>query len=75
MTDYLGQLSVTPQMVAKKIKDMKHNKSPGVDEIPPKLQLEIVELISISLATGFSLSLDEGVVPLKWKEANIIPLF
>ena len=73
--DYLGQLIVTQKMVAMKIRDMKDNKSPGVDGIPPKLQLEIVEQISISLATVFNLSLEEGIVPLEWKEANIIPLF
>ena len=62
-------------MVAMKIRDMKDNKSPGVDGIPPKLLLEIVEQISIPLATVFNLSLEEGIVPLEWKEANIIPLF
>ena len=35
-SDYLGQLIVTPKMVAKKIRDMKDNKSSGVDGIPPK---------------------------------------
>ena len=40
---------------------MKDNKSPGVDGIPPKLLIE--------------LSLKEGVVPVEWKGANIIPLF
>ena len=74
-SDYLGQLIVTPKMVTKKIRDMKENKSPGVDGIPPKLLLEIVEQISIPLATVFNLSIEEGVVPLEWKEANIIPLF
>ena len=73
--DYLGQLIVIPKMVAKKIRDMKDNKSPGVDVIPPKLLLEIVEQISIPLARVFNLSLEEGVVPLEWKKANIIPLF
>ena len=62
-------------MVAMKIRDMKDNKSPGVDGIPPKLLLEIVVQISIPLATVFNVSLEEGIVPLKWKEANIIPLF
>ena len=62
-------------MVAMKIRDMKDNKSPGVDGIPPRLLLEIVEQISIPLATVFNLSLEEGIVPLEWKEANIIPLF
>ena len=33
------------------------------------------KLDSIPLATVFNLSLEEGIVPLEWKEANIIPLF
>ena len=74
-SDYLGPLVVTPELVAKKIKPMKDNKSPGVDGIPPKLLMETVEQISIPLARVFNLSLKEGVVPFEWKEANIIPLF
>ena len=57
--DYLGQLIVTPTMVAMKVRDMKDNKSPGVDGIPPKSLLEIVEQISIPLATVFNLSLEK----------------
>ena len=33
-SDYLEQLTVTPEMVARKIKATKDNESPGVDEIP-----------------------------------------
>ena len=55
-SDYLRQLLVTQTMVAKKIRDMMDNKSPGVDGIPPKLLLEIVEQISIPLATVFNFS-------------------
>ena len=73
--DCLGQLIVTPTMVAMKMRDMKDNKSPGVDGIPPKLLLEIVEQISIPLATVFNLSVEEGIVLLEWKEGNSIPLF
>ena len=74
--DYLGQLIVTPTMVAMKIRDMKDNKSPGVDGIPPKLLLEIVEQISIPLATVFNFQskwLDEGspvdIIYLDFKKA------
>ena len=74
-SDYLGPLVVAPELVAKKIKAMKDNKSPGVDGIPPKLLMETVEQIIIPLARVFNLSLKEGVVPFEWKEANIIPLF
>ena len=54
-SDYLGQLMVTPQIVAKKIKAMKDNKSYGVDGIPPKLLTETVEQNSIPHARVFNL--------------------
>ena len=62
-------------MVANKIKEMKDNKSLGVDGIPPKLLMETVDQISIPLARVFDFLLKEGVVPFEWKEANIIRLF
>ena len=74
-SEHLGQLFVTSEMIAKKIKRMKDNKSPGIYGIPPKLLKEIVEQISIPLEIFFNLSLEEGIVPLEWKEANITPLF
>ena len=71
----MGQLVVTPEVVASKINNMKENKSPGVDGISPKILKETVEQISTPLAHVFNMSLQEGSVPLEWKEANIIPLF
>ena len=53
------------------MKKMKDNKSPGVDGIPPKR----VEQISTPLAKLFNLSLEQGIAPSEWKEANITPLF
>ena len=70
----LGQLVVTPEVVASKIYNMKENKSPGVDGISPKILKEIVEQISMPLSHVFNMSLQEGIVPLEGKEANIIPL-
>ena len=71
----MGQLVVTPEVVATKINNMKENKSPGVDGISSKILKETVEQISTPLAHVFNMSLHEGIVPLEWKEANIIPLF
>ena len=65
--EMLGQLVVTPEVVASKINNMKENKSLGIDGISPKILKETVEQISMPL--------QEGTVPLEWKEANIIPLF
>ena len=73
--EWLGQLVVTPEVVTSKINNMKENKSPGVDGISPTILKETVEQISTPLAHVFNMSLQEGIVPLEWKEANIIPLF
>ena len=47
----------------------------GVDGIPPKLLKEIVQQISTTLAKVFNLSLEEGIVPSEWKDANNTRLF
>ena len=41
-SEHLGELFVTPEMITKKIKKMKDNKSPGVDGILPKLLKEML---------------------------------
>ena len=69
-SEKLGQLFVTPDIIAKKIKKMKDNKSPGVDGIPSKLLKEIVQQISTPLAKLFNLSLEEGRVASEWMESS-----
>ena len=54
---------------------MKDNKSHGVDGILLRLLKESVEQISTPLVKVFNFSLEEGIVPSEWKEANITPLF
>ncbi len=46
----LGQLVVTPEVVASKINNMKEKKSLGIDGISPKILKETVEQISTPLA-------------------------
>ena len=73
----MGQLVVTPEVVVSKINNMKENKSPGVDGISPKILKETVEQISTPLAhvPVFNIHSRRELYLLKWKEANIIPLF
>ena len=61
----LGQLIVTPKVVASKINNMKETKSPEVDGLSPKIIKETVEQISKPLAHVFNMSLQEGIVPLE----------
>ena len=60
----LGQLVVTPEVVASKINNMKDNTSPGVDGISSKMLQETIEQIRTPLAHVFNMSLQEGIVPL-----------
>ena len=41
--------------------------------MPPKLLKEIVEKLFTPYAKVLNLSLEEGIVPSEWKEANITP--
>ena len=52
--DRLGQLVVTPDVVANKINNLKENKSPGVHVIAPKILKETVEQICTPLAHVFN---------------------
>ena len=45
------------------------------DGISPRLLKEIVDDISVPLAIAFNLSIQNGIVPREWKNANIIPIF
>ena len=53
----LGQLIVTPEVVASKTKNMKENKSTGVDGLSPKVLKETVEQMSKQLEHVFNMSL------------------
>ncbi len=68
----LGQLVVTPEVVASKIKNMKENKSPGVDGISSKILKETVEQISTPLAHVFNMSLQEGIIMKSSKHYSFI---
>ena len=52
----LGQLFVIPEMVAKKIKELKENGSLGINGIPPDLPKVALEQISIPNSESESIS-------------------
>ena len=60
---YWGQLVVTSEVVASKIKKyMKENKSQGVDGISPKYLKKLYNKSVHHLAHVFNMSLQEGIV-------------
>ena len=71
----VGTVRCNPRSSSKQNNNMKEGKSPGVDAISPKTPKETIEQMSTPLSYVFNMSLQEGIVPLEWKEAYIIPLF
>ena len=66
----LGQLVVTPEVVASKINNKKENKSPRVDGISPKILKETVEQISTSLAHVNNMPLQEEIIPFRMERSK-----
>ncbi|KAG7166732.1 RNA-directed DNA polymerase from mobile element jockey-like 30 [Homarus americanus] len=71
----LKNITIRKVDVLKKINKLKKTKSPGPDEIFPRVLKECREQISGPLVNLFTKSLDMGVVPDLWKQANVVPIF
>jgi len=66
---------VTCDELYKLIMQLKNNKSPGPDNIGPKLIKYIACERCYSLLCVFNLSFDKGLVPDKLKLAKVVPVF
>ena len=72
--DPIEKVKVNEDMVRKRIKKLKANKSAGPDGLHPKFLKEISDVICQPLAILYNKSLTEGSVPSKWKEAHVTAL-
>lgn len=50
-------------------------KSPGPDELHPRVLKELAEVIAEPLAVIFEKSWTTGEVPVEWRRANVVPIF
>ena len=59
----------------KKLRNLKLNKAAGMDGIQSNILKALSEEICLPLCMIFRKSLDEGVVPLDWRAADVVPLY
>jgi len=71
----LSQIIFTKENVVEKLKGLKTDKSPGLDELHPKFLHEVREEIGAALAQIFNMSIQTGEVPQEWRDAVVVPLF
>ena len=71
----INSIRCTVEEVSKKIDNLDSYKAPGTDRFLPRVLKEVRDEISPQLVTLFNRSLETGVVPQDWREANVTPLF
>ncbi|CAH8652546.1 unnamed protein product [Schistosoma bovis] len=60
--------------VLKTLSTLNMEKSTGPDELHPKILRHIAQYIAIPLTVIFKMSLDQGVLPMDWKDAIVTPI-
>ena len=69
------KVTVTVQRVHAKLKALKIDKSPGPDNIHPRVLQELADQLAAPITLLFSSSMATGEIPLHWKVANVTPIF
>ena len=72
--EQLSVLEFSVDDVRKQLKQLKQTKSPGPDQIHPRLLKECADQIALPLWILFRESIEAGVVPDGWKKANVTPV-
>ena len=74
--DKLNDICIGREMVRKEIDKLKKTKSPGPDDIFPRILKECREQqLDEPITRIFRNSLDTGIVPRPWRQANVVPIF
>ncbi|BHF66871.1 hypothetical protein SprV_0200989400 [Sparganum proliferum] len=70
----IEHVSFAEAIVRKELLKLNESKSPGPDDIPPKLLKELAGELSKSLSMLFQASFEAGYLPADWKSARITPI-
>ena len=71
----MALIRITERVIRKGITNLKVSKSPGPDEISPKILKMSIDSTSKALNLIFNRSVMYGEVPTDWKSANVVPIF
>ena len=71
----LQDINFTVDYVEKALMKLKVGKSPGPDQLHPRIVRELASVLKIPLFMPFRKSLDKGQLHLQWKCAHVSPIF
>ena len=75
LLSYLETIVVDKNEVRKLLIELKVDKSPGPDQLHPRVLNEIADVIAEPLTLIYQLSIDQSKLPQQWKLANVTPIF
>ena len=68
-------INITIEQVRKALQNLNGSKSPGPDEVHPKMLRELAEELAYPLFTLFNKCMEHGRLPREWKAAEVRPIF
>ena len=71
----ISDLRVTPEAVAKKLKELDPSKAQGPDKIPARVLKELSNELAYPISVLFNTSLETGELPDDWKSAEVIAIY
>jgi len=71
----INSIEITEDRVRKCMTKLRADKSPGSDDISPRLLIPITEEIVVPLTIIFNKLLESGSVPEDWRTANVCPIY
>ena len=71
----MAEIEITGEEAWKKLLKLKIDKSPGPDEIHPRLLKELADEVSPALACIYNTSLKSGSLPDDWKTAQVTAIY
>ena len=75
LTEPLTDFNINRERVLKVIRQLKINKSPGIDGIHPRVLKELDEIISHPITIIYKKSVESSELPRQWKDAEITPIY
>jgi hypothetical protein len=69
------KIAFTPKIVQEKLTALDTKKAMGPDNIPPLILKECSQELARPLSILMQKSIDNGVVPELWRQANVTPIF
>ena len=71
----LSDVNFTPEEVENTIRKLNISKSPGLDQLHPRMLREIASVLKTPLFMLFRKSLDSGQLPKQWTCSHVTPIF